>query len=84
MRDYVANRTMGQLGPDDFVTVPTAIAVFQQFVDDGVPPREWAQRLCEVVRWTPMPRGGHFAAAEVPDLLARDIAAFFSRPQVDE
>ncbi len=84
MRDYVDNRTMGQLGPDDFVTVPTAIAVFHQFVDDGVPPREWAQRLCEVVRWTPMPRGGHFAAAEVPDLLAPDIAAFFSRLQVGE
>ncbi len=24
-----------------------------------------------------MPRGGHFAAAEEPELLARDIAAFF-------
>jgi hypothetical protein len=25
-----------------------------------------------------MPRGGHFAAAEEPELLARDIAAFFA------
>jgi len=25
-----------------------------------------------------MPRGGHFAAAEQPDLLSRDIAAFFN------
>jgi len=25
-----------------------------------------------------MPSGGHFAAAEEPDLLARDIAAFFA------
>jgi hypothetical protein len=24
-----------------------------------------------------MPRGGHFAALEVPDLLAADVAAFF-------
>jgi hypothetical protein len=24
-----------------------------------------------------MPRGGHFAAAEEPELLAADIAAFF-------
>ena len=78
MRDYVDNRTMRQLGPDDFVTVPTAVAVFHQFVDDGTPPREWAERLYTVDRWTPMPRGGHFAAAEVPDLLARDIAAFFT------
>jgi hypothetical protein len=25
-----------------------------------------------------MPRGGHFASAEEPELLARDIAAFFA------
>jgi len=25
-----------------------------------------------------MPRGGHFAAAEEPDLVARDLAAFFA------
>ena len=84
MRDYVDNRTMRQLGPDDFVTVPTAVAVFHQFVDDGTPPREWAERLYTLARWTPMPRGGHFAAAEVPDLLARDIAAFFTWLAVGE
>jgi pimeloyl-ACP methyl ester carboxylesterase len=42
-----------------------------------VAPREFAQRLYNVTRWTPMPRGGHFAAAEEPELVARDIAAFF-------
>ena len=41
-------------------------------------PREWAERLYDVRRWTPMPRGGHFPAAEEPELLAADIAAFFS------
>ena len=25
-----------------------------------------------------MPRGGHFPSAEQPDLLSRDIAAFFN------
>ena len=37
-------------------------------------------------RWMPMPRGGHFAPAEEPELLARDIAAFFAtyRPAVSE
>jgi len=30
-----------------------------------------------VRRWTEMPRGGHFPAVEEPNLLARDIAAFF-------
>jgi hypothetical protein len=42
------------------------------------PPREWAERLYDVRRWTEMPRGGHFAAAEEPALLATNIAAFFA------
>jgi pimeloyl-ACP methyl ester carboxylesterase len=60
------------------VSVPTAIAGFvHQFVPEGDPPREWAERLYRVHRWTPMPRGGHFAPVEEPRLLASDIAAFF-------
>ena len=45
--------------------------------DIATPPREWAERFYEVKRWTEMPRGGHFAALEEPDLLAEDIRAFF-------
>jgi len=80
MRDYVDSRWyLEPLGPDDIVTVPTGIAVFaNQYVDDESPPREWAERLYNVVRWTPMASGGHFASAEEPDVVARDIAAFFA------
>jgi pimeloyl-ACP methyl ester carboxylesterase len=82
MLDYFDNdnkRFRITLGQQDFVDVPTGIAVFaNNFVDEGTPPREWAERLYNVRRWTPMPRGGHFAAAEEPELLARDIAAFFA------
>ena len=79
IRDYFDNRWHADpLGPDDFVDVPTAVTVFRNhFVPEGTPPREWAERLYNVRRWTPMPRGGHFAPAEEPELLARDIAAFF-------
>jgi hypothetical protein len=47
MRDYVDNRWLAaELGLADAVTVPTAVAVFaHQFIDDGTPPREWAERL---------------------------------------
>jgi pimeloyl-ACP methyl ester carboxylesterase len=79
MRDYYDNRwhPVG-LGPDDVVSTPTGVAVFaNEFVREGVPPREWAERLYRIVRWSPMPSGGHFAPAEEPVLLARDIAAFF-------
>jgi hypothetical protein len=59
--------------------VGRAVAVFaHQFIDDGTPPREWAERLYNVFRWTPMPSGGHFPSAEQPDLLSRDIACFFN------
>jgi pimeloyl-ACP methyl ester carboxylesterase len=80
MRDYADNRWHGvTLGPDDVVRVPTGVALFDhEFAPEGTPPREWAERLYRVTRWTPMPRGGHFAPAEEPELLARDIAAFFA------
>jgi len=80
MRDYYDMRWHGSpLGPGDRVPVPTAIAVFDRMlVPEGTPPREWAERLYDVRRWTPMPRGGHFAPAEQPELLARDVAAFFA------
>lgn len=82
MRDYVDNRRVAAgLGAADRVAVPTAIAVFaNQFLDDGAPPREWAERLFDVRRWTPMARGGHFAAVEEPELLADDLRAFFGDP----
>ena len=79
MRDYYDNRWHGtDIGPDDRVTVPTAMAVFaNELVSEGEVPREYYERLYDIRRWTVFPRGGHFAAAEEPDLLAGDIAAFF-------
>jgi pimeloyl-ACP methyl ester carboxylesterase len=79
MRDYFDNRwSTNELAPGDVVEVPTGFAVFSnEFVPEGVPPREWAERRYRIRRWTPMPRGGHFAATEAPDLLARDLLAFF-------
>lgn len=80
MRDYFDNRWHGSdLVPGERIPVPAGIANFDHnFVSEGSPPREWAERLYDVRRWTSMPRGGHFGAAEEPELLARDIAAFFA------
>jgi pimeloyl-ACP methyl ester carboxylesterase len=41
------------------------------------PPRSWVERVFDVKRWTSMPKGGHFAAMEQPQLLAEEIRAFF-------
>jgi pimeloyl-ACP methyl ester carboxylesterase len=82
MRDYFDNRRwQGEphLAADDFVSVPTALASFpNMLIHEGQAHREWAERLYNVQRWTSMPRGGHFAAAEEPLLVAGDIAAFFA------
>jgi len=80
MRDYFDNRWhRADIRPGDRVQVPVGVANFDNnYVSEGSPPREWAERLYDVRRWTSMPSGGHFAAAEEPERLARDIAAFFA------
>lgn len=59
------------------VSVPTAVAVFPRDIDR--PPREWAERTYDVVRYTTMARGGHFAPHEETELLATDIRDFFGQ-----
>jgi pimeloyl-ACP methyl ester carboxylesterase len=80
MRDYFDNRWRGaSIQTGDRVQVPVGFANFDNnYVSEGRPPREWAERLYNVRRWTSMPSGGHFAAAEEPERLSRDIAAFFA------
>ena len=62
----------GVAGP---VQVPTAYAVFPKEV--VLSPRSWVEARYNITRWTEMPRGGHFAALEEPELLVEDIRAFF-------
>lgn len=57
------------------VRVPCGIAHFPK--EDPFPPRAWVERGYNIQQWTDMPRGGHFAAAEEPELLAEDIRKFF-------
>jgi len=39
------------------------------------PPRAWAEPTYNIVQWT-RAAGGHFAAVENPEVLAKDIASF--------
>jgi pimeloyl-ACP methyl ester carboxylesterase len=57
------------------VEVPTGVARFPEEILRY--PRSWVERAYNVTRWTEMPRGGHFAAMEQPDLFAADVGAFF-------
>jgi pimeloyl-ACP methyl ester carboxylesterase len=63
------------------LAVPAGFALFPR--DTSHPPREWAERFYNVLRWTPLPRGGHFAAHEEPELLATEIRDFFRPLRTD-
>jgi pimeloyl-ACP methyl ester carboxylesterase len=71
---HEGRRTPLHFTHDDYVRIPCGIAHFPKEI--LFPPREWVERGYNVQRWTDMPRGGHFAAAEQPELLAADIRAF--------
>lgn len=70
---YEGSRLRPPLNSNDYVHVPTAVAVWPR--DLAQPPRELAERLYEVRRYTRMARGGHFPAWEAPDLYAEDLRA---------
>lgn len=71
---YEATHLRPPLKADDFVRTPTAMAMWPK--DLALAPRELAERLYNVQRYTVFSRGGHFPAWEQPDLYARDLAAF--------
>lgn len=57
------------------VEVPTGCALFPAELLSW-PPRSYVERVYNVTHWTEMPRGGHFAAMEQPDLMIEDIRTF--------
>ena len=58
---------------------PMGYALFPKEIN--VPPRAWVERSSggKLLHWTEMPRGGHFAALEQPELLVEDVRAFFRK-----
>jgi pimeloyl-ACP methyl ester carboxylesterase len=57
------------------IEVPTGVASFPHDLL-LFPPRPMVERGYNVVHWTDMPRGGHFASLEEPELLLADLRAF--------
>jgi microsomal epoxide hydrolase len=78
MRIYRENRlTGGEAASRPRLQTPVAYADFPREV--AVPPFRWITPTYNVVQKTEMPRGGHFAALEQPDLLLEDIRKFFAK-----
>ncbi len=62
--------------PTRKVATPFAVASFPRELPFW--PRSQADKFLNILRWTEMPVGGHFAAMEQPEVLASDIRAFFA------
>lgn len=58
-----------------YIETPVGCAIFPKEL--FIPPRAWAEAAFNVTHWTEMPRGGHFAALEEPELLTEDVRKFF-------
>ena len=58
-----------------YVGVPTGVARYPKEVLRF--PRSWVEQRYNVTHWAVMPRGGHFAAMEQPELFADDLRTFF-------
>ena len=67
----------GRFFPKDFkkIEIPTAAAIFPAEMSEW-PPRSYVDRMFNITQWTEMPRGGHFAALEEPELLVNDLVKF--------
>ena len=57
------------------VEVSTGIAAFPKEILRA--PRRWCEPKYNITHWTDMPRGGHFAAFEQPELFIDDVRTFF-------
>jgi pimeloyl-ACP methyl ester carboxylesterase len=68
--------SFGSFGNLDRVELPTGIAAFPKEILRM--PRRWCANTYNITQWTDMPRGGHFAAFEQPELYVDDVRAFFA------
>ena len=76
-RLYYENRRSGRLGFDRKVEVPTGCAIYPKEIYRA--PRKWAEGRFNVQHWATLPRGGHFAALEEPELFVADVREFFRK-----
>jgi microsomal epoxide hydrolase len=74
IRLYYENRQ--DPGLQGRVDVPYACARFPGEIFASAP-RRWIEAAYNVQQYTDMPRGGHFAALEEPELLVNDMRSFF-------
>lgn len=63
-------------GGGDRVELSTGVAAFPGELLKAS--RSWCEPAYNITHWTDMPRGGHFAAFEQPELFVEDLRVFFA------
>ena len=76
-RMYYETLRPGAAGLGDPLDVPLGMANFPMEIMQA--PRQWLENSYNIVHWSDMAEGGHFAAMEEPEALAQDIREFFRR-----
>ena len=65
------------------ITLPAAVSIFPEEIYQG--PRSWSERgYRNLIHFNEVPKGGHFAAWEQPDLLVQEMRAGFRSLRVGE
>jgi pimeloyl-ACP methyl ester carboxylesterase len=65
------------------ITLPAAVSIFPEEIYQG--PRSWSERgYRNLIHFNEVPKGGHFAAWEQPELLVQEMRAGFRSLRVGE
>jgi pimeloyl-ACP methyl ester carboxylesterase len=83
MQLYAEEFRTGAIAGDNFVgstppariEVPTGIGVYPEEI--ALLPRKMCERAANLVHWSVLPEGGHFAPAEVPEIYVTELRTFF-------
>jgi epoxide hydrolase len=76
-RLYYESITSGAVSPPPITHIPVGVGDYPQEII--VAPRRWVERDNNIIHWSELPRGGHFAAMEEPELFVDDVRSFFRK-----
>jgi microsomal epoxide hydrolase len=76
-RLYYESISSGTVSPPPITHIPVGVGDYPQEII--VAPRRWVERDNNIVHWSELPRGGHFAAMEEPELFVDDVRSFFRK-----
>jgi pimeloyl-ACP methyl ester carboxylesterase len=83
MQLYAEEFRAGAIAGDNFlgsapparIETPTGIGVYPEEI--ALLPRRLCEQAANLVHWSVLPEGGHFAPAETPDIYVRELRTFF-------